>query len=265
MIDCSVGIVTYNSARTIASTLQALRQHWPPELSGHIYVVDNGSTDQTLALVEQAASASHGEPLPVTLIHSDQGNCGYGAAHNQVLPHLDSRIHLLMNPDINLLNADSVRALVQRLDNDPQTGLVMPKIVDPDGQVQHLARRDLTILDLGLRYLPGRLLARRERHHTYQDQDYDRPFTIEFASGCLMAMRTADCRAVGGFDPRYFLYAEDADLSRTVRSRGFAVLYDPASVVEHAWSRGSYRSFKLFRIHFHSLWLYFRKWGFKLA
>jgi GT2 family glycosyltransferase len=263
MIDCSVGIVTYNSARTIASTLRALRQHWPPELSGHVYVVDNGSTDETVTLIEQAVTDIG--PLPVTLIHSANGNCGYGAAHNQVLPHLESRIHVLMNPDINVLNADSVRALVRRLDSEPQTGLVMPKIVDPDGQVQHLARRDLTILDLGLRYLPGRLLARRERYHTYQDQDYDQSFAIEFASGCLMAMRTADCRAIGGFDPRYFLYAEDADLSRMVRARGLVVLYDPASVVEHAWSRGSYRSFKMFRIHFHSLWLYFCKWGFKLA
>jgi len=263
MIDCSVGIVTYNSARTIASTLQALRRHWPPELSGHIYVVDNGSTDQTQALIQQAASEDG--PLPVTWIHSTQGNCGYGAAHNQILPLLDSRIHLLMNPDINLLNTESVRALVRRLDNEPQTGLVMPKIVDPDGQVQHLARRDLTILDLGLRYLPGRLLSRRERYHTYQDHDYDQPFAIEFASGCLMAIRTADYRAIGGFDPRYFLYAEDADLSRTIRARGQKVLYDPASVVEHTWSRGSYRSFKMFRIHFHSLWRYFRKWGFKLA
>jgi len=69
MIDCSVGIVTYNSARTIASTLQALRRHWPPELSGHIYVVDNGSTDQTQALIQQAASEddrflSHGSIQP---------------------------------------------------------------------------------------------------------------------------------------------------------------------------------------------------------
>ena len=263
MIDCSVGIVTYNSARTIASTLSTLRQHWPPELSGHVYVVDNGSTDETLTLVLQAATENG--PLPVTLIHSAHGNCGYGAAHNQVLPQLESRIHLLMNPDINVLNADSVRALVRRLDSEPQTGLVMPKIVDPDGQVQHLARRDLTILDLGLRYLPGRLMARRERYHTYQDRDYNQSFAIEFASGCLMAMRTADCLAIGGFDPRYFLYAEDADLSRAVRARGLQVLYDPASVVEHAWSRGSYRSFKMFQIHFHSLWLYFRKWGFKLA
>ncbi len=263
MIDCSVGIVTYNSARTIESTLRALRLHWPPELSGHIYVVDNGSTDQTQAIVLQIVAEP--SPLAITLIPSAQGNCGYGAAHNQVLPRLDSRIHLLMNPDINVLNADSVRALVRRLDSDPQIGLVMPKIVDPAGTVQYLARRDLTILDLALRYLPARFLARRERYHTYQDRDYDQPFAIEFASGCLMAMRTADCQAIGGFDPRYFLYAEDADLSRTVRSRGLQVFYDPASVVEHAWSRGSYRSFKLFSIHFRSLWRYFAKWGFKFA
>ena len=169
-----------------------------------------------------------------------------------------------MNPDIAIQNSDSIRALVNRLDTQPQTGLVMPKIIDPAGQTQYLARRDLTVMDLFLRYLPGKFFAHRENYHAMRDQNYDKPFLIEFASGCLMAMRSADFKAVGGFDPRYFLYAEDADLSRMIRQQGLEVWYDPAAVVEHAWERGSYRNIRMFWIHLRSLWLYFRKWGFRL-
>lgn len=261
-VDCSVGIVTFNSERTIENTIRALLQHWPDELSGQVLVIDNGSTDRTLDLV--TALMQDNPRLPVQLIHSQAGNCGYGEGHNQAIPHLDSRIHLIMNPDITILNADSIRALVHRLDAEPSTGLVMPKIVDPAGATQYLARRDLTVLDLFVRYLPGHWFARREDYHAMRDQDYDQPFQIEFASGCLMALRTADFRAIGGFDPRYFLYAEDADLSRMVRQQGFSIWYDPAAVVEHAWERGSYRSLKMFWIHFRSLWQYFHKWGFRL-
>jgi GT2 family glycosyltransferase len=194
MIDCSVGIVTYNSARTIASTLRALRQHWPPELSGHVYVVDNGSTDETVTLIEQAVTDIG--PLPVTLIHSANGNCGYGAAHNQVLPHLESRIHVLMNPDINVLNADSVRALVRRLDSEPQTVWSCRKLSIRTVRFSTCPARPVH-LDLGCVFClvacwPARTIS-------YVPGPGLRPvFCDRFASGCLMAMRTADCRAIGG-------------------------------------------------------------------
>ncbi len=261
MIDCSVGIVTYNNERTIADTLRALALNWPPDLSGHIYIVDNGSTDQTIAIVEKFIQGS--PTIQISLIHSASGNCGYGAGHNQVIPLLASRIHIIMNPDIIILNPKSLLAMIRQLDLHPDIGLVMPKIIDPSGQTQYLARRDLTVFDLLLRYLPGRWFNRREAYHTMRDHDYDQPFEVEFASGCLMAMRTADFRSIGGFDPRYFLYAEDADLSRTVRARGFRILYEPASIVEHTWERGSYKRPKMFLIHLKSLWTYFRKWGFR--
>lgn len=261
-IDCSVGIVTYNSERTIEKTLRALLAYWPSELSGHVYVIDNGSTDKTQALVDQIAAASL--DLPITQLKSPAGNCGYGEGHNQALSQLDSRVHVIMNPDIAIQNQDSIRALVHRLDQNPPIGLLMPKIINPQGETQYLARRDLTVFDLFLRYLPGRWFKQRESFHAMRDQNYDQTFPIEFASGCLMAMRTADFKAIGGFDSRYFLYAEDADLSRMVRQRGWQVWYEPAAVVEHAWERGSYRSLKMFWIHLKSLWLYFRKWGFRL-
>ena len=261
MTDCSIGIVTYNNARTIENTLRALIQNWPTDLSGHVFIVDNGSTDDTLSIIEALIQAQ--PSLPVSLIRSASGNCGYGAGHNQVIPELESRIHIIMNPDIVIHDGNSLLAMVRRLDQEPSIGLVMPKIIDPEGRTQYLARRDLTVLDLLLRYLPGSWNTRREAYHTMRDKDYDQPFDVEFASGCLMAMRTADFRAIGGFDPRYFLYAEDADISRTVRAKGWRILYDPAAVVEHAWERGSYKSPKMFLIHFRSLWTYFRKWGFR--
>ena len=63
-----------------------------------------------------------------------------------------------------------------------------------------------------------------------------------------------------GFDPRFFLYFEDADITRRLGRHGRTV-HLPVAEVMHHWGRGSYTSFWLTMVNLHSAWLYFRKWG----
>ena len=97
------------------------------------------------------------------------------------------------------------------------------------------------------------------REYAMLDEGTDHPFEIENASGCFMLLRTSLFQQIGGFDPRYFMYFEDADLTRTIRKYAKAVCY-PLATVYHAWERGSAHNTKLFLIHVHSMLSYFTKW-----
>lgn len=256
MPDITISIVTYNCEKTIGKTLDSLLSHLPEGLSCQVFVIDNGSLDRTLAEVEPYCEK-------ITLIHSPNGNIGFGAAHNLILDRIDSDMHIIMNPDITFADSTSIGTLFGYLKSHPDTGLVVPRIVDPEGNLQYLCRRNPTVLDLALRFIPGGHFRKRMDYHAMKDQDYGKSFDVPFASGCFLAIRTALFKELKGFDEGFFLYAEDADLSRRVNQTARTV-YVPEAVVVHEWQRSSYKNLAMTRIHLRSLWHYFRKWGFQL-
>lgn len=78
-----------------------------------------------------------------------------------------------------------------------------------------------------------------------------------------MLLRTEDFLKVGCFDERYFLYLEDADLTRSLAQQGRCV-HLPLAAIMHGWGRGNYRSWRLMLVNMVSAWRYFRKWGLSL-
>ncbi len=252
----SVAIVTYNNEKTIARTIESLLLYWPQFTERKLYVIDNGSQDKTLEII-----SSYQDRL--TVISSPSGNVGFGSAHNLVLPYLDTDYHIIMNPDVTILDNYSIERMTQYLDGHTEVGMVVPQILDEAGTLQYLCRRNPTILDLTIRFLPGKLMPKRQAFHTMKDFDYARPFPVEFASGCFMMIRTSLFRSLHGFDEKFFLYAEDADLTRRVNMI-MRTDYVPTAKVCHLWERASYRSLKMMRIHLKSLHTYFKKWGCRL-
>lgn len=255
MTDLTISIVTYKNDRTIVKSLEALFYFSPPSIKQRVFIIDNASSENTKNVIKSFAER-------VTLIQSDRGNIGFGAAHNLILEGLDSRYHVIMNPDIYLQDGRALLILMDYLDSHPEVGMVVPKIIDEQGELQFLCRRNPTILDLFLRFIPGNLWSRRQDYHTMKDQDYNTSFEVEFASGCFMMIRTKLFKQLGGFDDQFFLYVEDADLTRRVNMISKTV-YVPQAIVCHAWQRASYSNPAMAKIHLKSLLHYFRKWGFR--
>lgn len=75
-----------------------------------------------------------------------------------------------------------------------------------------------------------------------------------------MFFRTSELKRLGGFDERYFMYFEDADISRRFYQNSDIVYYPKVSVV-HLAHRESHKNVKLLRIHLKSAIQYFNKWG----
>ena len=93
--------------------------------------------------------------------------------------------------------------------------------------------------------------------------DYYQVMDVPYLSGCCMLMRTSAFLAVGGFDESFFLYLEDADLTRRMALMGRTV-HLPEASISHYWGRGNHRSKRLTLVNFQSAWIYFRKWGIRL-
>lgn len=251
MVTVSASVVTHNSADVIETLLGCLYEQ-TKGVDLQVYVVDNGSTDDTLDRVRVA--------FPQTILLPQGENRGFGHGHNQVLPLLNSDYHLIINPDISF-DADVLTQLTAYMEEHADTVLCAPQILYPDGKRQAVPRRSPK-----WRYaLGGRLerlggvFRRWRRAYTLVDCPLREYIDLTFCSGCFMLVRTEAFRAVGGFDERFFLYCEDADLTRRLLPHGRAVCL-PRVTVNHTWERGSSKFLFLFRTHLRSLWIYFEKW-----
>ena len=258
----SLAIVTFNSAASIKTTLDSLIEYLPHHLFPRIIVVDNRSTDGTINIIKEYADRHPN----ITLICKAE-NGGFGKAHNQALAISKSRYHVICNPDIVVMN-DVFTPLTAFLHSQPGIGIACPQFCHTNGELQPLNRRHPSVLDLFLRrFLPaalGPVFQKRLSSYDMRDVGYDHSYDVPFVSGAFMFCQTAVLKAVGGFDERFFLYFEDADLSRKVQAHGYRTVYCPEVTVTHAWERLAHKSWRGTWIFIKSAYQYFRKWGFKL-
>lgn len=190
-------------------------------------------------------------------------NLGYGRAHNVALRESAYRridLHLVLNSDIRV-KAEDIDAMHDWMMVNPQVGQLMPKVLNPDGTQQYLAKRLPTPLDVfGRRFLPAWLMAKRNKRYELRDKDLERPINAPYLSGCFMLIRTQAAVEAGLFDERYFMYPEDIDLTRSIH-RNWLTLYYPEWTIVHAHAQASYKNKHMLRIHIQNMCRYFNKWG----
>jgi len=191
------------------------------------------------------------------------GNLGFGRANNVVLPLLKSRYHLLVNPDVTF-PPDLISRMVAYMDEHPEITILTPRVFSPDGTEQFLPKKQPTI-----RYLLGGRLEklggpfRRWRaEYTLAEAGIAAPTAVGFATGCFLLIRTSVFRQLKGFDPRFFLYQEDSDLSRRAMELG-PIVYHPEMCLTHAWARENTRTLKGNLRQVSSIIKFFMKWGWK--
>lgn len=217
---------------------------------------DNCSTDRTPELVRE-----HGLSADLNL---SERNIGFGAGHNRNFETTESDVVIVCNPDIRF-EPSIFEAIRERFITDATIGILLPRLFYPDGNEQHMCKRNPTFLDIFLRrFAPRavkRIFAERMKRYVMEDHDYGSEFEVEYGSGSFMAVRSAAYAQVGGFDERYFMYIEDADITREVTSRGYRCIYTPGVAVVHSYQKGSYSSKRLAWINIVSVIKYLAKWN----
>lgn len=225
-----------------------------------IYLLDNSEKEWLKEHVDMQKA-----PVPSKKLRymAMPANLGYGKAHNIALresAYYKTELHIVMNSDIRV-KAEDIDAMHEWMLEHPEVGQLMPKVLNPDGTQQYLAKRLPTPLDVfGRRFLPAWLIARRNRRYELRDLDLTRPVNAPYLSGCFMLLRTQAAVEAGLFDERYFMYPEDIDLTRTIH-RHWLTLYYPQWSIVHAHARDSYNNKHMLRIHIRNMCMYFNKWG----
>jgi GT2 family glycosyltransferase len=252
-VEIAASVVTYKSdAVQLCALLKALSSGSSPV---HTIVVDNSPSDHLQTLVE-ACGATYTK---------QQRNLGYGRAHNKALNMSinSAKYHLVVNPDISL-EGNVIDRLCCFMEGHPEVGLVMPKVLYPNGNEQGLCKLLPTPMDLIVRRFLGSAgtVLFREQCDRYEMRNLDLsvPREVPSLSGCFMFIRTEVLRKAGLFDERFFMYMEDVDLCRRIGRHAKTVFY-PLVSVNHGYTKGSYRDLNLLYHHVQSAFRYFSKWA----
>ncbi|MDC0361913.1 glycosyltransferase family 2 protein [Halioglobus sp.] len=212
----------------------------------------------TVTLVDNASGATYREQLAALVDEwpSDglrlqcewqSTNRGFGRGHNVVIRELDSDYHLVLNPDVEL-QPDTLQAGLSVLQSHSDIILVSPWAAGSNGEQEFLCKGYPSALALLLRGFAPPAVSRlfRRRLDAYELRDRcsgDAQVEVLIASGCFMLARTAELRAVGGFNEHFFLYFEDFDLSLRLQNKG-RLVFDPAVRIVH---HGGYAAAKGWR------------------
>jgi GT2 family glycosyltransferase len=221
-------LVNYNAGQELGVALQSIAD----ELHGHAWeavVVDNASSDGSGAVVKAFA--------PRARLIENVDNVGFARAVNQGLQATSGPLVLIMNPDCRLAPG-AFEALSRELERLDRVAIAGPRILNPDGSLQGSARGDPDMLtglfgrtSLLRRALPRLAISKR---NVVSDPSIENgSLEVDWVSGaCILARRSAMLQ-VGGFDERYFLYWEDADLCRRLRKQGYRVAYVAGATAIH--------------------------------
>lgn len=190
-------------------------------------------------------------------------NNGYGGGHNVAIREAiaeGSEYHLVLNPDV-WFGPEVVPAIWKKMESDRSIAQIMPKVLYLNGEIQRVAKLLPSPLDLiGRFFFPRFMIRKRNNRHELRHSGYDKVMNVPFLSGCFMFLRISALKETGLFDERFFMYAEDIDISRRLHAR-YKTLFYPEVSIYHRFTRLSYHNWRISLIHMISVFKYFCKWG----
>lgn len=192
-------------------------------------------------------------------------NEGYGRGHNYIIDRLQTgkrSYHLILNCDIEFAPSD-IETLIDFMDDDANSDvtLVMPSVLYPSGESQHLCKLLPRPVDIFCRQMAPEFVKRMiNKRFTLQGADFSQEMDVPYLSGCFMFFRTEAFLELGGFDPRFFMYFEDTDICRRNSEIGRSV-YVPQATITHVHHATQKKDKRVMLIALKSAIQYFNKWG----
>ena len=250
-ITCSI-VLFHNPPEDVRKAVDSFLNY---NQKGTLYLIDNSATD----------SFRYQFISPRIEYIFNGKNTGYGAGHNIAIRKIisKSQYHLVLNPDVEF-DPEVLQGLFSFMQNNRHVGLVMPKVLYKNGEMQHLCKKLPSPFDLFLRrFFPGKMkfiIKGFLENYELRNRDYNSIMEVPNLSGCFMFIRNTVFTSIGLFDERYFMYMEDTDLCRRI-NKYYRTVYYPINSIVHGYSKASYKSFKLMKHHLNSSVKYFNKWG----
>ena len=236
-------LVSFNTRDLTLRALEAL-QSASRGLNVETWVVDNASDDESVAHIRAR--------FPDVQIIESSENLGFGAANNRAMESARGDYFLLLNTDAFLGN-DALRELLNAANRHPRAAVVAPRILNADGSRQKSVWPFPTPAqswseNLGVGWFSRRLSARLRDYGSPDDEA-----EIPWAIGACLLVRRAAYEQVGGFDPRFWMYAEETDWQKTMRENGWQIVFAPAARVTHLGGASGAKSARVSREFYASM------------
>jgi len=221
--DKSVAIVilNFNGAEHLKSYMPDLLAFTPKD-STNIYIVDNASSDESLAWIKKK--------YPEVTVTYLKKNFGFAEGYNKGLDSIQADYFLLLNNDVRV-SEGWLSPLIARIESDADIVAVQPKIrSDKEPQYFEYAGAAGGCMDVfGYPFCRGRIFDTLEKDHG----QYDDPAPIFWTSGAAMLIKSDLFYRAGGFDADFFAHQEEIDLSWRLLRAGYKIYYEPQSIVYH--------------------------------
>lgn len=256
----AVVIVNFNTSQLLQECLRSLAQASQHYLLD-VWVVDNGSSDDSVAMVRREFPAFH-------LIESTH-NGGFAYANNLALRQIIAAPEppayaMILNPD-TVVVAGAFDVLAGYLAAHPDVGAVGPRLLLPDGSLDLACRRSFPTPEVSLWRMTGlsRLFPKSARFGRYNMTFVDPLTTIEVDAlvGACMVMPTHVLQEVGLLDEAYFMYGEDLDWCYRFKQYGWRIVYVADAVVHHVKRASSrQRPVQTIRYFYDAMRIFFRRY-----
>ena len=259
----SVIIVSYNTSSLLRKCLTKLFAN-STEVDLEVFVVDNNSRDDSVAMVERE--------FPQVSLIANSDNLGFAAANNQAWKRSSGDFILLLNPDA-FVKQGAVYNAFKFMEAYPGCGVCGGRLVKPDGTLDPSARKFPTFMTKFLtltgwrnRFPTSKLFAGHEFGHF----DHNSVMEVDWVPGTFTMYRREMLEHTGLFDERFYIYYEETDLCQTAKRHGWKVYFLPWSEIVHVGGASSKTrkdhsfdeaALQVTRFRMRSEWLYFRKNG----
>jgi GT2 family glycosyltransferase len=230
--DLSITICSWNTIDDLRWCLQSL---WEvrDEASFEVIVVDNNSEDDSPNMVANE--------FPWVRLERMSTNLGFVLGHNHAFSISKGEHIFPLNSD-TIVHKDALRQLLEHLQDNPEVGIVAPKLLNTDGSLQFSCRRfPNPVAALFRNTFLGRLFPNNKytREYLMQDWTHDGPRDVDWVSGAAFLARGSLIREIGLFEPEYVMFCEDVDLCFRTWKSGSRVIYLPSAEITHAIGRST--------------------------
>ena len=215
----AVAILNWNGAKLLKQFLGSVVENSP---EATVYVIDNGSTDDSLQILKT--------DFPTVKIIELDNNYGFAGGYNKGIKQINADNIVLLNSDVEVTKG-WLSPLIAHLKNNPETKALQPKIKDyKNKEFFEYAGAAGGYLDFfGYPYCDGRILFKIEKDQGQYEQEKE----IFWASGACLMIRKETFEEIGGFDETYFAHQEEIDLCWRIHHKKGKVKYIPTSTVYH--------------------------------
>ncbi|RDC66520.1 glycosyltransferase family 2 protein [Adhaeribacter pallidiroseus] len=252
----SVIIVSYNVSYYLEQALLSVRKAVTKlQAPVEVFVVDNHSADNSVAMVQQR--------FPEVKLIVNQQNLGFAKANNQAIRQATGEYVLLLNPD-TVVEEDTFLKCCAFMDQHPEAGGLGVKMLDGNGRYLPESKRGLPTPWVGFYKLMGftRLFPNSEKFARYYLGHLDKNQTqeVDVLAGAFMLLRRAVLTKIGLLDEAFFMYGEDIDLSYRIQQANFKNFYFPHTRIIHYKGKSTrHASLHYVYVFYNAMAIFYRK------